>query len=135
MEGEFEGDYELGVTHARLSLDMYIQRTVGPCPWINVGLVLIHRGGCGWVSLARQNALRQQDERTIASTAKAHGDIWGGDKKAGKKSEPTALPKEPSNALTQRGFTLLVKLIEELQYEKDLQRDQGVSLVGPVRVV
>lgn len=83
-----------------------------------------------------QDALRLQDERTIASTAKAHGDIWDeGDTKGVKRAESMQPPREPSNALTQRGFTLLVKLIEDLQFEKELERERGVSLVGAVRVV
>lgn len=52
-----------------------------------------------------------------------------------KKAESVQPLREPSNALTQRGFTLLVKLIEDLQFEKELERERGVSLVGAVRVV
>lgn len=38
--------------------------------------------------------------------------------------------------LTQRGFMILVKLIEELQFEKELEQEKGVGLVpGPVCVV
>lgn len=38
--------------------------------------------------------------------------------------------------LTQRGFVILVKLIDELQFEKELEEEKGVGLVpGPVCVV
>lgn len=91
-----------------------------------------------------QEALRVQDDRSIASTAKAvGGDIWGeGEKdnkeemKAAFSSENLTNQKEPSTALTQRGFMILVKLIEDLQFEKELEHERGVGLVpGPVCVV
>ncbi len=73
-------------------------------------------------------------------------DIWGNSSAtattAGAAAAAAVAPAEGSagtgagatkEALTQRGFMILVKLIEELQFEKELEQDKGVGL-APGRV-
>lgn len=65
-------------------------------------------------------------------------DIWGSSASASVKAGAATAADGSGNggtkeALTQRGFMILVKLIEELQFEKELEQDKGVGL-APGRV-
>lgn len=68
-------------------------------------------------------------------------DLWApGDDKGtmprGSSSDMDEGDDYPKDGLTQRGFMNMVKLIEELQFEKELEQEKGVGLVpGPVFVV
>lgn len=80
--------------------------------------------------LEMQEAVSAQQAEGAAKSSKSV-DIWGSTRAS---SESSKAPAQA--ALTQRGFMILVKLIEELQFEKELEQEKGVGLVpGPVYVV
>lgn len=89
-----------------------------------------------------QEAVRTQEaERSAGALAKG-SDIWGSSGGSSAKNGTSTDASSgsgitpPPQTLTQRGFMILVKLIEELQFEKELQQEKGVGLVpGPVCVV
>ena len=63
-------------------------------------------------------------------------DIWGDGEKSPEGNGGVEGAAASHHVLTQRGFMILVKLIEELQFEKELEQEKGVGLVpGPVCVV
>ena len=77
----------------------------------------------------------QTTERSAGALAAKSSDIWGGGER-GTGEGGVGSPSASHHVLTQRGFMILVKLIEELQFEKELEQDKGVGLVpGPVCVV
>eukprot|EP00752_Nemacystus_decipiens_P005739 g5192.t2 len=87
-----------------------------------------------------QEAVRVQEvERGAPDPLAKSTDIWGSSASG---SGKTVAPADGSDggggtneALTQRGFMILVKLIEELQFEKELEQDKGVSLLVALAVV
>ncbi|CAM9854478.1 unnamed protein product [Ectocarpus sp. 8 AP-2014] len=92
-----------------------------------------------------QEAARAQDAElgTGGDPRAQTTDIWGsGSPGAATAGAATPGSQEGGNGgstrdvLTVKGFMILVKLIEELQFEKELEQDKGVGLVpGPVCVV
>lgn len=84
--------------------------------------------------------MRTQGWDTVGVSAKT-SDLWApGDNKdtmpRGSSSDMDESDDYPKDVLTQRGFMNMVKLIEELQFEKELEQEKGVGLVpGPVFVV
>eukprot|EP00903_Cladosiphon_okamuranus_P009937 g9433.t1 len=80
----------------------------------------------------------QEVERSTADPLLAKtSDIWGstapGSGEAVAPADGSASAGGTKESLTQRGFMILVKLIEELQFEKELEQDKGVGL-APGRV-
>ncbi|CAN0207614.1 unnamed protein product [Ectocarpus fasciculatus] len=92
-----------------------------------------------------QEAARAQDAE-LGTGGDPHAqttDIWGsaspgaaGAGAATPGSQESGGSGSTRDVLTVKGFMILVKLIEELQFEKELEQDKGVGLVpGPVCVV
>lgn len=93
-----------------------------------------------------QEAARAQDAEQGAAGGDPRAqtaDIWGsgspgaaGGGSAAPGSQDGGSGTSTRDVLTVKGFMILVKLIEELQFEKELEQDKGVGLVpGPVCVV
>ncbi|CAN0567311.1 unnamed protein product [Ectocarpus sp. 12 AP-2014] len=92
-----------------------------------------------------QEAARAQDaELGTGSVPRAQAtDIWGSGSPGAANAGTAAAGSQAGGSggstrdvLTVKGFMILVKLIEELQFEKELEQDKGVGLVpGPVCVV
>lgn len=89
----------------------------------------------------KQEAVRVQEvERGTPDPLAKTTDIWGSSSSASGSGKAVA-PADGNGgggggtkeALSQRGFMILVKLIEELQFEKELEQDKGVGL-APGRV-
>ncbi|CBJ32191.1 conserved unknown protein [Ectocarpus siliculosus] len=92
-----------------------------------------------------QEAARAQDAElgTGGDPRAQTTDIWGSGSPGAANAAAAAPGSQEGGSggstrdvLTVKGFMILVKLIEELQFEKELEQDKGVGLVpGPVCVV
>lgn len=112
-----------------------IDRHPPPLPSSPLGIAFLRKKRPLANRRLQQSAVRAQNaERGVGDSSQTVS-IWG----TSSSSTGTSPGKDGSGtkeALTQRGFEILVKLIEELQFEKELEQDKGVGLVpGPVCVI